>query len=68
MNYQKKKHIDLITNNFQMVYNLYIHLVLDIKSVTTLTLGLRPRQGLQGCRPRGKHGSHILCSRECRKV
>jgi hypothetical protein len=36
--------------------------VIMITFVTTLALGL------QGCGTRGKFGSHISCSRECRRV
>jgi hypothetical protein len=35
-------------------------------NLVTLALGLRPRQG-QGCKPRGRLGSHITWSRECKE-
>jgi hypothetical protein len=41
MNYQKKNHIDfciILANNFPMVCNFYIHLVLDIKRQSCLVL------------------------------
>jgi hypothetical protein len=38
-------------------------------SVVTLALGSQPRQGLAKVRAkRRKPGSHILCSRECKRV
>jgi hypothetical protein len=43
MNYQKKNHIDfciISTNDFPMVCNLYIHLVLNIKKQSCLVLGV----------------------------
>ncbi len=39
-----------------------------IKIVATLALGSWPKQGLQRCKPRGKPGNHISCSRECKRV
>jgi hypothetical protein len=43
--------------------------ILDSKIVATLALGSRPRQkGVARVRAKGKPGSHIRDSRECRKV
>jgi hypothetical protein len=36
--------------------------------VTTLALGLRPKQGFAKVRAKIEPGSHISCSRECKKV
>jgi hypothetical protein len=36
--------------------------------VVTLALGLQPRQGLAKVRAKRKLGSHISCSRECKRV
>jgi hypothetical protein len=36
--------------------------------VVTLALGSRPRQGLARVRAKTKLGSHISCSRKCKRV